>query len=102
MAKGQMKGNKQGGTPGVDIVGAPPAETGAPRKTTRVEPDPAEMAAQVLTLGDVAKRLHKSPRWLRDYLRGRSIGKMAGRTPIFVEADVAAIFESLPSPNPLP
>jgi hypothetical protein len=33
----------------------------------------------LFTVDDVAQRLHKSRRWLQNFLRGRPIGRLAGR-----------------------
>ena len=56
-------------------------------------------APRLLTLPEVAGRLHKSPRWMQDFLRNNPFGRMAGRTRLFTEADVAAIIEALPCPS---
>ena len=55
----------------------------------------------LLRIEDVASRLHKSPRWMQDFLRQNPFGRMAGRTRLFTEADVAAIIEALPCPSNL-
>src|SRR6266851_8698686 len=57
------------------------------------------MTAPVYTLDDVAERLHKSRRWLQDFVRGRPIGRLAGRTRLFTEADVLTLIEALPCPS---
>ena len=56
----------------------------------------------LLSLEDVADRLHKSARWLRDWLRknpadpnGDPFYIRAGRTMIFTEKDVERICASL-------
>ena len=41
------------------------------------------MTAPLYTMDEVAERLHKSRRWLQDFVRGMSIGRMAGRTRLF-------------------
>ena len=56
-------------------------------------------APRLLTLPEVAGRLHKSPRWMQDFLRNNPFGRMAGRTRLFTEADVAALIEALPCPS---
>jgi hypothetical protein len=45
---------------------------------------------------DVAKMLGKSKRWLQDFLRGRPIGRMAGRTRLFTQADLNRVIALLP------
>lgn len=64
---------------------------------------------EVLIIRDVAKRLHKSERWLRDWLsrhpqdvHGRPFYRLAGRTKLFTSADVARILEALPCPQARP
>jgi hypothetical protein len=56
-------------------------------------------APRLLTLPEVAGRLHKSPRWMQDFLRNNPFGRMAGRTRLFTEADVTALIEALPCPS---
>ena len=53
----------------------------------------------LLKIEDVASRLHKSTRWMQDFLRENPFGRMAGRTRLFTEADIAAIIEALPCPS---
>jgi hypothetical protein len=45
------------------------------------------------TVDDVARRLHKSRRWLFDFLRQYPCGKMAGRTHLFIEDDVRRLIQ---------
>jgi transcriptional regulator with XRE-family HTH domain len=52
--------------------------------------------SQFLTINEVAERLHVSRRWLEGFLRGKDIGKIAGRRRIFSAAEVQAIYWSLP------
>src|SRR5215831_4847341 len=61
---------------------------------------------ELLTIEDVSERLHKSPRWLHDFLRhnpsdrrGRPFYRCAGRTKLFTEADILRILEALPCPS---
>src|SRR6266705_3539813 len=60
----------------------------------------------LLTVEEVAQRLHKSPRWLQDFLRdhptgpdGRPFFRLAGRTRLFSESDVGRLYEALPCPS---
>ena len=60
---------------------------------------------ELLTTEDVSKRLHKSPRWLQDFLRrnpvdrhGRPFFRLAGRTKLFTDADILRILEALAMP----
>src|SRR6185295_6170471 len=61
---------------------------------------------EMLTTEEVSKRLHKSPRWLQDFLRrnpwgrdGRPFFRLAGRTKLFTDADILRILEALPCPS---
>jgi hypothetical protein len=55
------------------------------------------VAPEVLvTVAEVAARLHKSKRWLQEFLREKPFGRSAGRTRLFTEEDIAAIIDSLP------
>ena len=56
-------------------------------------------APRLFTLPEVAERLHKSTRWMQYFLRDNPYGRMAGRTRLFTEEDIAAIIEALPSPS---
>jgi hypothetical protein len=53
----------------------------------------------VFTLDEVAARLHKSRRWLQVFLRGRPIGRLAGRTRLLTEHDIVTLIEALPCPS---
>jgi hypothetical protein len=53
---------------------------------------------RLMGISDVAKHLHKSKRWLQYFLKDNPFGRMAGRTRLFTEADLAALIESLPKP----
>jgi Helix-turn-helix domain len=55
-------------------------------------------APRLFTLPEVSERLHKSTRWMQDFLRERPFGRKAGRTWLFTEDDIAAIIEALPCP----
>ena len=84
------------------------------RKRQREPSDPHQKAAAqhrgacgvidpTLTLDDVAKIIHKSRRWLREWLRDnprdaydRPLYVMAGRTMLFTDQHVKRILESLP------
>jgi hypothetical protein len=62
--------------------------------------------SEYLKLNQVAARLHKSGRWLQDYLRqnpcdqtGKPFYRLAGRSRLFTEADITRIYESLPAPE---
>ena len=59
------------------------------------------MTPKLYTLAEAASSIHKSARWLRSWLRGRGgIGKLAGRTRLFTEADVLRIIGELePCPS---
>src|SRR5215470_8683489 len=59
-----------------------------------------EMTATFLTLSDVAARLHKSRRWVQDFLRTHPYYRLAGRTKLFTESDVLRLYEAMPSPCP--
>lgn len=56
-------------------------------------------APPLLALPEVAARLHKSTRWMQYFLRDKAFGRMAGRTRLFTEGDVAALIEALPMPS---
>lgn len=56
-------------------------------------------APDLMTMDQLAERLHKSRRWLQYFLRDHPYGRMAGRTRLFTEADIAAIIEALPCPS---
>src|SRR5579863_3011610 len=47
----------------------------------------APRASPLLTLGDVAGRLKKTERWMKDFLRAHPCGRKAGRTRLFTEQD---------------
>lgn len=49
------------------------------------------MTEPVYTMDEVAQRLHKSRRWLQEFLRGKSFGRFAGRTRLFTESDIAQL-----------
>jgi hypothetical protein len=53
----------------------------------------------LFTIDELAARLHKSRRWLQAFLRGRDIGRLAGRTRLFTEGDVARLIQELPCPS---
>jgi hypothetical protein len=62
----------------------------------------------VLTLDEVACLMHKSRRWLREWLRDnprdaydRPLFGEAGRTLLFTQAHVQRIVETLPCPSSL-
>jgi len=54
------------------------------------------MVPELYRMEDVAKMLGKSKRWLQDFLRGRPIGRMAGRTRLFTQADLNRVIALLP------
>jgi hypothetical protein len=64
--------------------------------------DDAEGVPRLLSISDVAKHLHKSKRWLQYFLKENPFGRMAGRTRLFTDADLAALIESLPKPGAAP
>src|SRR6184192_1821580 len=51
------------------------------------------------TLDEVAERLRKSRRWLQDFIRVRPYYRLAGRTKLFSETDIARLVEALPCPS---
>src|SRR3990167_2124382 len=55
--------------------------------------------AEFYTMEEVATGLHKSRRWLQDFLRDHPYYRMAGRTKLFSDGDVARIVEALPCPS---
>jgi hypothetical protein len=55
--------------------------------------------SEILTIDEVATRLHKSRRWVRSFVRGRGIGRLAGRTRLFTMADLHQLIEALPCPS---
>ena len=64
------------------------------------------MTTTLLTIDQVADQLHKSRRWLRDWLRehpedapGRTLYRLAGRTKLFTEQQLNYIIEALPCPS---
>lgn len=57
---------------------------------------------RLLTLDDVADRLHKSRRWLVDWLREHPYYVKVGRTKLFREADIENIQVSLATKYPSP
>ena len=56
-------------------------------------------APVLLTLDEVAARLHVSRRWLQGFLKGRPFGRMAGRKRLFTEDDFVSIINALPCPS---
>jgi len=54
------------------------------------------MDLEFLTLDETAAKFHVSRRWLREFLRGKSIGRRIGRDMIFSQADVMEIYRRLP------
>ena len=54
---------------------------------------------RLLTMDDAAARLNVSRRWVQGFLRGRPLGRMAGRKRLFTESDLARIIEELPCPS---
>ena len=45
----------------------------------------------LLTLTEVAERLYKTERWLKDYFSAHPLGMKAGRTRLFTEDDFSAL-----------
>ena len=43
------------------------------------------------TLAQVAERLHRSERWIREHLRKHPVGRCAGREILFTDSDVEAL-----------
>jgi len=56
-------------------------------------------SSDLLTMAEVAGRLHVSLRWLQDFLKTRPHGRMAGRQRLFTPADLAALIQDLPCPS---
>jgi hypothetical protein len=56
-------------------------------------------AVAVYTMEEVAQRLHKSRRWLQDFVRNHPFYRLAGRTKLFTEGDIARLVEALPCPS---
>jgi len=58
---------------------------------------------KLLTMKDVAERLHKSERWLRDFLkslpRNQEFYRQAGRTKLFTEDHFTLLCSALPCPS---
>lgn len=54
---------------------------------------------QFYSMDQVAERLHKSRRWLQDYLKEHPHYRLAGRTKLFTEEHIAALYEALPCPS---
>jgi hypothetical protein len=50
-------------------------------------------------MDEVAQRLHKSRRWLQDFVRDHPFYRLAGRTKLFTEGDIARLVEALPCPS---
>ena len=57
------------------------------------------VAPTLHTMAEVAERLGTSKRWLQGFLSGRPFGRMAGRSRVFTEGDIAQIIEALPCPS---
>jgi len=51
---------------------------------------------ELYRIEDVAQKLHKSPRWLHDFLKKYPYYRKAGRTKLFSETDIQMIYEALP------
>ncbi len=58
-----------------------------------------DVAPTLHTTAQVAERLGTSKRWLQGFLSGRPFGRMAGRSRVFTESDIAQIIEALPAPR---
>jgi hypothetical protein len=56
------------------------------------------VAPTLHTVAEVVQRLGTSKRWLQGFLSGRPFGRMAGRSRVFTESDIAQIIEALPAP----
>jgi len=50
-------------------------------------------------MDEVAKRLHKSRRWLQDFIRVHPYYRLAGRTKLFTENDIICLIKALPYPS---
>ena len=61
--------------------------------------DATRMTMPVYTMDDVAERLHKSRRWLQDFIQEYPFYRLAGRTKLFTEGDIARLIEALPCPG---
>ena len=53
---------------------------------------------QLYTINDVAKRFHKSRRWLQEFLKVHPHYRLAGRTKLFTEEDIAKLHDALGRP----
>jgi hypothetical protein len=51
---------------------------------------------ELFRIEEVAKKLHKSKRWLQDFLRFHPCGRRAGRTLLFTAEDVTYLINELP------
>lgn len=47
-------------------------------------------------LPEIAERLGKSPRWLKEFLRRNPHGRLAGRDRIFTDDDLKRLIDALP------
>jgi len=56
------------------------------------------VAPTLYSMDQVAERLGTSKRWLQGFVSGRPFGRMAGRSRVFTESDIAQIIEALPAP----
>jgi hypothetical protein len=56
------------------------------------------VAPTLYNMDQVAERLGTSKRWLQGFVSGRPFGRMAGRSRVFTESDIAQIIEALPAP----
>ena len=57
----------------------------------------------VYTMDEVAERLHKSRRWLQDFIQRYPFYRLAGRTKLFTEGDIARLIEGqAPEAHPAP
>jgi transposase-like protein len=72
--------------------------TSEPLSSRRPQAAGGDVSPAVYSMDQVAERLHKSRRWLQDFLRGRDIGRLAGRTKLFTDADILRLIEAVAMP----
>jgi hypothetical protein len=59
------------------------------------------MPGNLLTLPEVAAHFHKGRRWMREFLKDHPYYRLAGRTMLFGETDIAKLWDAMERPRDL-